>query len=109
MILHDDRKSLRVWLQAQERYAELELRKLRNANPAELSYKDRLRRSAWIVPLLMPFYCLFVRGLLLDGSAGLFYTLQRTYAELLLALKLADLRLSRSSDNEHSRNQRVSR
>jgi glycosyltransferase involved in cell wall biosynthesis len=109
MILHDDRKPLRTWLQAQDRYAELEVHKLRNTSAAELSYKDRLRRSTWIVPLLVPFYCLFVRGLVLDGSAGLFYTFQRTYAELLLALKLADSRLARPSDNEHSRNQRLSR
>ena len=108
-ILHDDRKSLNVWLQSQDRYAELELRKLRTTSPAELSYKDRLRRSTWIVPLLMPFYCLFVRGLLLDGSAGLFYTFQRTYAELLLALKLADSQLAGPSDDEHSRNQLISR
>lgn len=43
----------------------------------------------------MPFYCLFRKGLILDGKAGRYYTPERTYAEVLLALRLLDGRLRR--------------
>ena len=42
----------------------------------------------WIVPVLTPIYCLFVKGLILDGRAGWKYTAQRSYAELLLSRAL---------------------
>ena len=89
-ILHDDRKPLSVWLQAQERYAEKELEKLTSSSRAEWSLADRLRRRKWITPLVMPFYCLIWKTLILDGWPGWFYTAQRTYFEVLLALKLHD-------------------
>jgi glycosyltransferase involved in cell wall biosynthesis len=87
-ILHDDRKSLTAWLKAQDRYTTLEVEKLSATPPAKLKRVDRIRLLRWLAPLLMPFYCLLAKGLLLDGSAGLFYTFQRTYAELLLSLRL---------------------
>ena len=89
-ILHDDRKPLSSWLASQERYANGELAKLRTTRPGKLGRVDRLRRLGWIMPLLTPWYCLIVKGLLLDGRAGLIYTFQRTYAELLLALKVME-------------------
>jgi glycosyltransferase involved in cell wall biosynthesis len=87
-IYHDDRKSLGRWLANQRSYAALEADKLLSTPPEHLGRADRLRRRGWIVPLLTPLYCLFGKGLLLDGHAGLAYTLQRTYAEVLLALEL---------------------
>jgi hypothetical protein len=39
-----------------------------------------------IAPVLAPLYALFVKGGVLDGVAGWQYALQRTYAEILLAL-----------------------
>jgi hypothetical protein len=39
-----------------------------------------------------------VQGLILDGWAGWYYTLQRTYAELLLTLTRLDARLRDSAD-----------
>ncbi len=90
---HDDRKPLKRWLANQDRYAELEADKLLAAPAGSLSRVDRLRRLGWLVPALTPAYCLLAKGLALDGRAGLHYTAQRTYAEVLLALKLLDRRL----------------
>ena len=64
--------------------------KLRTALPSRLNRIDRLRLRKWIVPMLVPIYCLLVKGLLWEGSAGWHYTIQRAYAELLLSLKLAE-------------------
>ena len=89
-ILHDDRKSLGHWLQAQNRYMRLEAQKLSQLEPGEVSLPDRLRRVRFVAPFVMLFYCLFVKGVLLDGRAGLYYAFQRTYAELLLSLYLLD-------------------
>ena len=87
---HDDRKPLSAWLRAQERYASEEAAKLRRSAAGELGRADRLRRRIWLAPLLAPAYCLLVKGLLWEGPAGWYYTLQRTYAEMLLSLKLAE-------------------
>jgi hypothetical protein len=40
----------------------------------------------------------FVRGGILDGRYGLYYALQRAYAELLLSVELLDRRLRRIGD-----------
>lgn len=88
LILHDDRKPLEAWLRAQDRYAREEARKLKSVPRAELGRADRLRQKIWLAPLLMPAYCLIARGLILDGMAGVHYALQRTYAEILLSLRL---------------------
>lgn len=88
-ILHDDRKPLSVWLEAQDRYTREEARKLRRTPSEDLSRNDRLR--VWLLgPLLVPPYCLVVKRVILDGRAGWYYTLQRTYAEVLLALRLVE-------------------
>jgi glycosyltransferase involved in cell wall biosynthesis len=91
LIEHDDRKSLATWLLAQQQYAEKERDKLEAIPPHALKWQDRLRRRKWIVPVVMPVYCLLIRGLILDGRDGWYYTFQRTYAELLLSLTLADV------------------
>jgi len=87
-IYHDDRKPLSAWLAAQDRYVAREVEKLLSVPREELSRADKLRLSLWIAPLVVPFYCLFAKGLFLDGRQGLVYSLQRTYAEVLLALRL---------------------
>ena len=92
-IYHDDRKSLTRWLDNQREYARLEAEKLTKADPGEMGWPDRLRRTDVWGPLLVPLYCLFAQGLILDGWPGWYYTLQRTYAELLLALRRLDARL----------------
>lgn len=102
-IYHDDRKPLQSWLWAQDRYSRLELTKLLTSGPEHLSFADRLRLKGWAAPLVVPLYCLFGKGLIRDGWSGLFYTLQRTYAEVLLALRLLEHRLGQSlARKEHA-------
>jgi glycosyltransferase involved in cell wall biosynthesis len=95
---HDDRKPLSTWLDSQRRYAQLEADKLAEADDVDLT--DRLRRTNVLAPLLTPLYCLFVQGLILDGWAGWHYTLQRTYAEVLLALVRVDAQLRSDVESE---------
>jgi glycosyltransferase involved in cell wall biosynthesis len=94
-MLHDDRKSLSRWLEAQSRYTKLEAAKLLSAEVGSLGWKDRVRRWRIVAPLAMLFYCLLIRGGVLDGWAGFNYAFQRALAELMLSLYLldADLRL----------------
>jgi glycosyltransferase involved in cell wall biosynthesis len=89
-ILHDDRKSLSSWFHAQSRYTQLEANKLLNSEPATLSWTDRVRRWRIVAPPAMLFYCLIIRGGLLDGWAGFYYAFQRSLAELMLSLHLLE-------------------
>jgi glycosyltransferase involved in cell wall biosynthesis len=91
-MLHDDRKPVSEWLRSQVRYARLEAEKLTSMPARDLGLPDRLR-SLFLGPPAMLFYCLCVRGNLLDGRAGLFYALQRTAFELMLALFLLERRI----------------
>lgn len=93
-IFHDDRKPLRHWLSNQRRYANLEARHLKEQPWRTLKAADRFR-ALFLGPLLVLPYCLVLRGLILDGWRGLAYSLQRFYAELLLARALLRHRLSR--------------
>jgi hypothetical protein len=92
-ITHDDRKPLGRWLKSQHNYAALEANKLLAADSGMLGWKDRVRRSIIWAPPLTLLYCLLYKGLLFDGWPGIYYSLQRTYAELLLSLELLDRRL----------------
>ncbi len=89
LIQHDDRKPLASWLAAQQKYAVQEADKLRALPADRLGLTDRLRLRM-LGPALAPLYALFVKGGILDGVAGWHYALQRTYAEILLALHLMD-------------------
>ena len=66
-IFHDDRKSLKRWLNSQAKYTQLEAQKLRAADPAQLDLAERLRRWRFVVPPVMLVFCLIVRGGILDG------------------------------------------
>jgi len=89
-ILHDDRKPLNRWFEAQKRYSELEARKLLTTDSRLLNWKDRVRKWKVIAPPAMLFYCLIIRGGVLDGWAGFYYAFQRTFAEMLLSLRLIE-------------------
>lgn len=89
-MLHDDRKSLSRWLEAQSRYTKLEAEKLLSTDPKSLGWTDRVRRWRLVAPAAMLFYCLIIRGGVLDGWAGFYYAFQRALAELMLSLYLID-------------------
>ena len=111
-ILHDDRKPLGSWFISQARYTELEACKLLAAKRADLPWPDRLRCLCIVSPLLMFFYCLFVRRGILDGWAGFRYAFERTIAELMLSLRLIQHRLEfqnapKTQEDQDSRFERV--
>lgn len=97
-ILHDDRKPLSRWFQSQQHYTKLEAQKLFTERPKNLNWRDRLRRLRIVAPSAMLFYCLIIRGGILDGWPGFFYAFQRMVAEAMLSLQLleSDLRGQRS-------------
>ena len=92
-IYHDDRKSLSRWLASQLRYARDEADYLLSEHAAPLRRSDRLRLMAWPAPPLVFLYTLLVKGCLLQGWPGWLYTLQRTLAEILVAIEIIDRRL----------------
>lgn len=94
VIYHDDRKALSSWIAAQDRYQRVEAGKLLKADWKTLRWPERIRRLRVIAPFAMLFYCLFVKGLILDGRAGIFYSFQRAFAELLLSLYLLERALT---------------
>lgn len=96
-ILHDDRKPLSRWFQAQARYTQLEAMKLLDTDPKSLSWTDRVRRWRILAPAAMLFYCLILRGGFLDGWAGFSYAFQRVLAELMLSLHLLERDLQKRS------------
>jgi len=87
-IIHDDRKPLRRWLHSQVQYAELEAQKLLCSKSDEMTLTSRVRKWKVIAPGAMLFYCLILRGGIVDGWPGLLYAFQRTLAELMLSLNL---------------------
>jgi glycosyltransferase involved in cell wall biosynthesis len=89
-IVHDDRKSIERWLIGQVRYMQSELDYLRAHKGGRTRW---LRLRPPLMPIAMFFYCLFGRGLLLNGRAGLFYALQRMVAEAVLSLMVLEEKL----------------
>ncbi|MFZ4641665.1 MAG: glycosyltransferase family 2 protein [Nodosilinea sp.] len=89
-IHHDDRKPLSRWLWAQNRYMVIEAKKLLQTPTAQLSLGDKIRKQKLLAPFVILIYCLILKGGLLDGWRGLYYALQRMFAELLLSLHLIE-------------------
>lgn len=87
-ILHDDRKPLDRWLRNQAHYARREAKKLRDTPWRDLSVPDRIRYTRVLGPPSVLLYCLFAKGLILNGWPGWYYTLERTVAEAILSLAL---------------------
>ncbi len=87
-IQHDDRKSYQHWLNAQHKYARLEVKKLQQTPFSQLSINDKIRRLPFIAPMLVAPYLLIFKGLLLDGMTGITYVKQRLIAENILQYHL---------------------
>ena len=91
-IFHDDRKSLNRWLISQNNYTDQEIHKLvHQARPAR--GVDKLRMKTVLAPFIVFIYSLVVKGGFLSGRKGVYYALQRMYAELLFLLKRLDDRM----------------
>ena len=93
-VLHDDRKPLSRWLKSQDRYMLLEVEKLRQTPRGRLGMVDAMRRSKILAPFAVLFYCLIIQRGILDRWPGWYYALQRTLAEILLAIRLTEGELS---------------
>jgi glycosyltransferase involved in cell wall biosynthesis len=96
VIYHDDRKPLARWLTSQQRYVREEAEYLLDTPPGGLRLNDKIRLMGWPAPIAVFFYTLFVKGCLFDGWPGWYYALQRTTAEMLLALEILDRRSRQS-------------
>ena len=95
-IFHDDRKPIDRWFRSQFGYARREADHLLGSDRTTLGRIDRLRLVGWPAPIIMLIYTLFVRGCIFDGWAGIYYSFQRTIAELMLAVELLDRHLRRT-------------
>lgn len=91
-ILHDDRKPFSRWLDAANKYANQEAALLHSKKWVSLKIQDKLRRLIIITPWLVPVYYLTVKRGILDKSAGLIYAYQRGLAELILMIKLIEIK-----------------
>ena len=89
-IHHDDRKALSRWLWAQDRYMIIEAKKLLETPQSELSLGDRIRKQKILAPFVILFYCLILKGGILDGWHGWYYAFQRMLAEILLAIRIME-------------------
>ena len=94
VIYHDDRKPLARWIASQQSYARREADYLATADIRTMRRADRVRARGWPAPLGVFFYALLWKGCIADGWAGWFYVLQRTLAEIIIALEIVDRRLT---------------
>jgi glycosyltransferase involved in cell wall biosynthesis len=106
VIFHDDRKPLARWLVAQQGYARREADYLLTTEPGLLSRIDRVRRRGLLAPILVPLYTLLWKRCLLDGWPGWYYALQRTLAEVMIALEIIDRRLGGVDRNAGERQEK---
>jgi glycosyltransferase involved in cell wall biosynthesis len=101
-IIHDDWKSTESWLNAQRYYMRRELDTLHKRS----GLGGWVRRKPPLMPIAIFLYCLFGKGLLLNGRAGMFYALQRMVAEATLSIMVLEQRLLNKGETrpEQSRN-----
>ena len=89
-IVHDDWKTTESWISAQGRYMKRELERIAARRDG---FRDLLRLFPPLMPFLAFWYCFLGKGLILNGRAGLFYSLQRMLAEGTLSLMVLEARL----------------
>ena len=83
-----DRKPFSRFVERQRRYMRDEAEKLRHVNPRALNVAGRVRKLIVVAPFAVLVHTLFVKGLILDGKAGLRYAWERFVAELILSREL---------------------
>lgn len=86
----DDRKSVTRWIVNQDKYVQLERTKLKSLPYGELKLPDRIRVHRVFAPVLVLFYCLFLKRMIFAGLPGWYYTYQRVGFEILLSLYLIE-------------------
>jgi glycosyltransferase involved in cell wall biosynthesis len=84
--VHDDRKTFKRFVARQRVYMRNEAEKIRRGE--NLNFAARLRKLRVVAPFAVFVQTLFVKGLILDGIAGLHYVLERVVAELILSREL---------------------
>ncbi len=89
-VIHDDWKPTGQWLIAQARYMQRELEWLHVDGGRLVRW---LRLSPPLMPIVTFMYCLFGKGLIINGRAGIFYALQRMVAEAVLSLLVLEAKL----------------
>jgi glycosyltransferase involved in cell wall biosynthesis len=89
-VIHDDWKPTGQWLIGQARYMQRELERLDVGRGGLVRW---LRLRPPLMPILTFMYCLFGKGLILSGRAGIFYALQRMVAEAVLSLLVLEAKL----------------
>src|SRR3984893_16583504 len=89
-VLHDDWKPTGQWIIGQTRYMQRELEWLRVGRPGLVRWL-RLRPPLMLIAVFI--YCLFGKGLIVNGRAGIFYALQRMVAEAVLSLMVLEERM----------------
>jgi len=89
-IIHDDWKPTGQWVISQTRYMQLEMEWLRVDGGGLIRW---LRLRPPLMPIVAFIYCLFGKGLIVSGRAGIFYALQRMVAEAILSLMVLEARL----------------
>jgi glycosyltransferase involved in cell wall biosynthesis len=102
-IVHDDWKRTGRWLINQAQYMEREVGHVRSSEKGFLRW---LRLRPPLAPIGVLLYCLFGKGLIFNGRAGIFYALQRMTAESTLAMLLLERELAergRTMDVEKNR------
>jgi glycosyltransferase involved in cell wall biosynthesis len=90
VILHDDRKSLDIWISNQAGYSIKETKKILTTPNKQLPLSGKIRKNMIVAPFFVFFYSLFVQGLIFNGWKGWHYTLQRTMVEITMALRLIE-------------------
>jgi glycosyltransferase involved in cell wall biosynthesis len=89
-IIHDDWKPISQWVIAQSRYQKRQLDMLHSGEKGVVRW---LRVRPPLMPIGIFLYCLFGKGLIFSGRAGMFYALQRLVVESILALLVLEEKL----------------
>lgn len=87
-LLHDDRKPFARWVKSQNRYMRLEAGLISRTSWKQLSWPNRLRMFILPAPLVTFVWCLLVKRTIFDGMPGVYYSVQRLLAELILSFHL---------------------
>jgi glycosyltransferase involved in cell wall biosynthesis len=96
-IYHDDRKSFSHWLASQDRYMKQEIAKLNKTPLSNLGFNDRIRMMIIPAPFFVLFYCLILKGGILDGWHGWYYAFQRMIAEMIFSIRLIESKLEKKN------------